>query len=1026
MRIRAHFLSAFALSAALAACTGETPTGLMATPGTGGARVVFDLEATPLPEIPLPNDLATRSDPTSATGRRVNISLQASTGLERKLRAAANQLEGFGTYAPISVRFEKPLDLDNIISRHRKNKDFADDAVYLVNLQPGPKFGQLSPLDFGHGNFPLVVAKMDRYWQNDPRRDVPNLLFDTTNEDKNGNGVLDPGEDTDGDGWLDVPNVHPAGADPQDGLLAFYEKVTNTLFFRPIFPLEQESLYAVVLMKRLTDTDGRPVRSPFPFINHLRQTEVLKELPRALRMNGQTIDDVAFTWGFTTMGPTRDLEALRRGLYGNGTFARLAKEFPPDVKLLPMVTDGSANPYILKTEKLLSLATSLLPLALGQGTDRAAIDILLDSLNNVNYFIMGRVRGPNLLADKDNLATPGYPADDDETWDMDRATGRAFYKPHEVGFWCAVPRKERGVAGQPFPVSFYNHGHTLSRLTMIGYAGFLARHGVASCAITAYGHGVAVEDDLRPLVGMLADAYGLRPTIEEMIPDRARDLDNDSAPDSAGDFFISDLFHSRDMIRQTVLDEMLVIRALRQFDGVKGYANAGAPGLPAVAGDFDGDGVVDIGGPTAAYSVWGHSLGGIMSAVVAGIEPAISSAVPICYAAGLADVGLRTADFGVPDSVLLRILGPIYVGTPTGVEGETSIRAIVPSLMGRKELVVAKTTLVAPGDKLVIRNATNKERYETYADPSRNFRGPIAVSALDAIRKRALLKLHNLADDEKPPSPPDTRLLGDGVIIDVYDRLTGLLKGSIDKFSEDVVFEGVTYPKGAPMVALTGGMGLSRNTPRFRQLVGNLAQMIVDPADPANYAPHYFSDPLPSSDYDTAEPGANVLLMPTVGDPGVSVATGIAGARAAGLIDIYAIDPRYGKTVNDVLIDNHIIEGLARLRRFNGQEILMDPENFSNNLWRPDAPRLDPPLRLTRVSGTGISALRLPLLDPRGQHCPIVPAPNDSFDNVTFLMHMVSRFIATKGKELREEACQAKQTCSWIPPNSPPAVPPTP
>ena len=39
--------------------------------------------------------------------------------------------------------------------------------------------------------------------------------------------------------------------------------------------------------------------------------------------------------------------------------------------------------------------------------------------------------------------------------------------------------------------------------------------------------------------------------------------------------------------------------------------------------------------------------------------------------------------------------------------------------------------------------------------------------------------------------------------------------------------EGVRYAKGQPLVALTGGMGLSRNTPRFRQLVGNLAQHAV-------------------------------------------------------------------------------------------------------------------------------------------------------------------------------------------------------
>jgi hypothetical protein len=977
--------------------------------------VMFDLDAKPLPEIPLPSDLATRGDETSPTGKRVNISLEAPTALERKLRAAANRLEGFGTYAPISVRFQAPLDIDNLMRRHRQNKDFADDAVLLVNLQPGPRFGSLEPLDFGHGNFPLTVAKLDRYWPYDSRARVPNLLFDTTDEDTNHNGRLDAGEDTDGDGWLDVPNVHPEGADPQDGVLAFYEKVTSTLMVRPVLPLAQESLYAVVLTKNLVGLDGAPVRPPFPYVNHLRQTEVLRDLPRALAMNGFRLSDVAFTWAFTTQGPTRDLEALRRGLYGVGPFARLASEFPPEVQILPMVTEGE-NLYLLSSERLVEIAGVFLPLAVGS-TDRAGADVLIDTMRNIDYFVLGRVAGPNLLADRDGLAAPGYPADDDEVWDIDRKTGRAFYRRHEIGFWCAVPRSDRG-AGPPFPVAFYNHGHTLSRLTMIGYAGFLARYGLASCGITAYGHGVAVPPEIAGLVRDAADAFKLRPTIDEMIPDRARDLDNDGLPDSAGDFLVSDLFHSRDMLRQTVLDEMVVVRALRAFDGVRPFRNAGQGGAPRIAGDFNGDGVVDLGGPKVDYLVWGHSLGGIVSAVVAGIEPAMSAAAPICYAAGLSDVGLRTADFGVPDSVLLRILGPLYVGEPAE-GGGVRVTAIVPTLDTRKHLPVATTDLVVPGDRVRIENLETGEHFEARADAQGRFRLPLAASALDAVRKRALLKLPVTPQGEMPPAAPDVTQLGDRIALFVLDGTTGAEKGRIDRFGEDVAFEGVTYPRGAPLVALTGGMGLVRNTPRFRQLVGALGQLMVEAADPVNYAPHYFLDPLPSIDYDPAEPGVNVLLMPTVGDSGVSVATGIAGARAAGLIDLFTADPRYGKTVNEVLIDNYIVEGLARLRRFDGREVLMDPEDFSQGRWAPEAPRLDPPLRLTRSTGKGLQALRLPLLNPRGQHCPIVPEPTSAFDNTTFLMHMVARYLQTRGREIREELCMADQSCAWIPPPSP-------
>ncbi len=47
----------------------------------------------------------------------------------------------------------------------------------------------------------------------------------------------------------------------------------------------------------------------------------------------------------------------------------------------------------------------------------------------------------------------------------------------------------------------------------------------------------------------------------------------------------------------------------------------------------------------------------------------------------------------------------------------------------------------------------------------------------------------------------------------------------------------------------------------------------------------------------------------------VPIATGTAIARAAGFIELYRKDPRYGKTVNRVLIDTGTIEGVERTGR---------------------------------------------------------------------------------------------------------------
>ena len=112
----------------------------------------------------------------------------------------------------------------------------------------------------------MDAARSDRYFVNDTRADHPSVVFDTVDEDLNGNGVLD-WEDTDNDGVLDVPNIYPADGDPREDLLDWYEQETNTLLMRPVVPLREETV-AVVLTNRLIDADGESVRSPWEWVLH--------------------------------------------------------------------------------------------------------------------------------------------------------------------------------------------------------------------------------------------------------------------------------------------------------------------------------------------------------------------------------------------------------------------------------------------------------------------------------------------------------------------------------------------------------------------------------------------------------------------------------------------------------------------------------------------------------------------------------------------------------------------------------------
>ena len=81
--------------------------------------VKMDFLAKPLPEIPLPNDIATRYDPTSATGLRINASMLAPTQLERIVRQKIDQVDGWGINQPITIPFTGPLDIQSILDGHR-------------------------------------------------------------------------------------------------------------------------------------------------------------------------------------------------------------------------------------------------------------------------------------------------------------------------------------------------------------------------------------------------------------------------------------------------------------------------------------------------------------------------------------------------------------------------------------------------------------------------------------------------------------------------------------------------------------------------------------------------------------------------------------------------------------------------------------------------------------------------------------------------------------------------------------------
>ena len=134
------------------------------------------------------------------------------------------------------------------------------------------------------------------------------------------------------------------------------------------------------------------------------------------------------------------------------------------------------------------------------------------------------------------------------------------------------------------------------------------------------------------------------------------DVNNDGLEDPGADMWTADLFHTRDMVRQSVLEYIQFVRILRSFDG-KNKSKDGKP-----LGDIDGDGTIDLAGPKTNIGMWRISLGGILAGVVAGAEPGLDAVSPNAGGAGLSDIGYRASQSGVPEMVILPMIGPLLIG----------------------------------------------------------------------------------------------------------------------------------------------------------------------------------------------------------------------------------------------------------------------------------------------------------------------------------------------------------------------------
>lgn len=898
-----------------------------------GPKVVFDALARPVPEVPLPNDLLLRS--TQEGGVAWNVSEAAPTEMERKIRERLPRLDGFGTFAPISVRFDGPIDLDTVDA----------DSVQVVDVTAGSAHrGERVELDFGEGAFPLKGG--GRFWPFDPDQDLPDFLL---------------GRDND---W-------PLGGETRR--VSHYEVETSTLIVRPVVPLRPGARYAVLLTRDILGLDEvegarRAIRSPFPFKAHAAQVGLVKE---ALELTGMSTEELAFGWTFLTADAEKPLLEVRAGLHGQGAFDALAARFPPtlgEIRDTGIDVDGNGEDYpldardhrfVLQGEYLDKILGVVIGLAPGFSVDFRYVD----------YVAFGSMPSPDVRQGGD-----------------DTFLARSDAPTTMVPWLIAVP-KTTDKLKPPFPVVFYFHGTGSSRFEFLAVANNLARQGIATVAYDQVGHGPIVPD----LKKLLTD-QGLDPNAASVflpflasliVPDRADEFEDltfeegykkfseigffrelaiigrtvdtsgDGALTSSESFFFADPFMQCAAFQQDLVDFMQFVRVLRSFDPAKVPAAIADPksAAPEVlmkslqAGDFNADGVLDLGGPAVRIGTAGTSLGGMHALMAAAIEPEVTTASPIAAGGGLSDILLRSTLRQITRVIYLEVFGPLVIGCPDGAGGVWLSLNDESGACGRDlaEVSFAHVPTIGFGDRVRITDLVNGEVREHEVD----------------------------ADGEG---------FALAVPADKWDQLR-----------VEVVGLGGVARQTAYVLTPYQGLALARNSPELRRFVA-ITQHALDRCDPIAFARSILVEPR------DGQPKKSLLLENVIGDETVPISTGVALARAAGLLgDADASRRRVGQ-----LEEAGVLEGAQ-----------YDVDDLVGN--NPvEMPSFGPlPTVPSGPDGTGLSAIRFAFA--KGRH-EWVAGPTDGTEYAAHTMtrNRIALFHASGGTRIVDDICIADEACPLL------------
>ncbi len=351
-----------------------------------------------------------------------------------------------------------------------------------------------------------------------------------------------------------------------------YDPSTNTAYAKPAIPLDQHRRYALIVTDAVKDATGAAVTRDPGFSTCLQASSAYCQMLSAAVANISTAPQgIVSATVFTTMSVTAWLQHARDDL----------QFIAPATTILANGTFQVANlAGITLHEQTGSIPVAFTDISLPLSST------ILAGLGSVS---IGSFQSLNFLGTDQTIA----PAPTNPALPTPAATTQVYFN-------ALLPAMSKPAAG--YPVIIFGHGLGDSRFggpTAVAPA--MARNGFAVIAIDAVGHGFG------PLSSVtFTDTAGNVTTLAA--GGRGVDLNGDGTIESdEGCSIVAPIaYGTRDCLRQTVVDLLQLVRAIRQ--GI----------------DLDGDGKPDLDASRIYYG--GQSLGAMYGTILTALEPSIRAA----------------------------------------------------------------------------------------------------------------------------------------------------------------------------------------------------------------------------------------------------------------------------------------------------------------------------------------------------------------------------------------------------------------